>query len=37
MLRYNDYCREYKNGNITIKLDNEAIWGYHGIAGQENG
>ena len=25
MLRYNDYCREYKNGNITIKLDSEAI------------
>ena len=25
MLRKSDYCTEYKNGNITIKLDQDAI------------
>ena len=25
MLRATDYCKEYKNGNITIKLDQNAI------------
>lgn len=25
MLRYNNYCREYKNGNITIRLDKDII------------
>ena len=25
MLRTTDYCKEYKNGNITIKFDSELI------------
>jgi len=25
MLRTTDYCKEFKNGNINIKLDNDAI------------
>lgn len=25
MLRATDYCKEYKNGNITIKYDSETI------------
>lgn len=25
MLRKTDYCKEYKNGNITIKFDSELI------------
>ena len=25
MLRYTDCCKEYKNGNITIKYDEDAI------------
>ncbi len=25
MKRYSDYCKEYKNGNITVKLDKTAI------------
>lgn len=25
MMRATDYCKEYKNGNITIKFDRELI------------
>ncbi len=25
MLRKTDYCKEFKNGNINIKFDNDAI------------